>query len=1065
MRDGLEVGLLGPVVVVPAAPGAAPRHLRGHAARLLAWLALQPGRAWSADDLAQRLWPSGPPATARTAIHGHVSRLRRTLGPGAAVRIDTVPGGYALRVTAPQGDAGRSPVDAHRFRALRERAARARADDRPREAADLLVDALGLWRGDALADLRADPALAAQADAIDGERRDAEDGLADALVAAGDTDRALALLGRLVNDDPLRERRWALLMVALTRAGRQTDALRAYRRAAAVLVERTGLDPGHELRRLETAILLQDPSLDAARWQPAPGCAPVPLAHVVGRDAARAAAVSRLGASRLVTLVGPGGVGKTTLALDVGAAMAGTFADGAVVVDLGAVGPDDVGAAAAAAVAAPPPDASAAADDALARAAAALAGREVLVVLDGCEDVRGEAARAAVELLRAGPAVTILATSQVPLGVAGEAVVRLEPLELPPGSADVAALRRSPAVELLARRLDELGCPVQGHDAWRHAAAVARALDGLPLAIEIAATAARTEPLADLADRLTDDAGPLLDAEPPAGIARRRLGDTLDAAVDRLDPEAARVYAHLGLFPAGCAATAVAATAAIAEQAAAAAITRLTEASLVALDTDRRWARLLQPVRAHAAARLASSGESGAAHDRLVAWCLTEAEALERASHGPGEADVVERFVAELPTFRAVLRHLLDRDEVGRAARLFSQLAPTWNRSPASQEVQGWADELLARAEGLPDGDRARLEVAAIHAQYAFELIAARLDLAEAALARAEAAGDRVVAALGRTQVAIGLGWRNTDLDRAARLLDEARETLLELGEPYWAAVVQEVRGLLALRRLDIATGLDLLTGAAGEHRAHGGPSDVGHALTFIGYGRRAVGDLAGARRAFEEARRALGAVQPRTWLRATIGAAHAALALGDLDGAGEAFRAAHDRAVEIGDARIVGTALVGLASIARARSDTDRCVALLAGATDRALAGGDPTDAVSAAAVLGEMLVTVGAPDEGAVLVGAASLVEDEVGVRVDFGLARDLGPVRAALDERLGPDRARSLAADGRAIGLSAAVRRGAARLLGEGTGQFTGVADVADAPGSGGEVGASPVPGPPR
>src|SRR5690606_27028237 len=204
-------------------------------------------------------------------IQGHVSRLRRMLGPGAAVRIDTVPGGYALRLASREDDAGRSPVDAHRFRALCDRAARARADHRLREAADLLASALELWRGDALADVRADAALEADAAALDHERRDAEDTLADALVAVGDTDRALALLGRLVNDDPLRERRWALLMIALTRAGRQTDALRAYRQAAAVLAERTGLDPGHELRRLETAILLQDPSLDAARWRPAPG--------------------------------------------------------------------------------------------------------------------------------------------------------------------------------------------------------------------------------------------------------------------------------------------------------------------------------------------------------------------------------------------------------------------------------------------------------------------------------------------------------------------------------------------------------------------------------------------------------------------------------------------------------------------------------------------------------------------------------------------------------------------------------------------------------------------------
>jgi predicted ATPase/DNA-binding SARP family transcriptional activator len=1055
MREGLEVRLLGPVVVDPAGQGGdGERHLRGQAATLLAWLALHPERAWSADDLARRLWPDGPPATFRTAIQGHVSRLRKALDGAVAVQIETVPRGYRLRTGAGGGEAGGtcSPVDAHRFRALCEREAPERAGDAPRRAIDLLTGALGLWRGDALADLRRDPALRAEAEALDDERRDAEDALADALVAAGETDRALALLGRLLSDDPLREHRWALLMIALTRAGRQTDALRAYRRAVAVLADRTGLEPGHELRRLETAILLQDPSLDAARWQPAPGCTPVPLAGVVGRDAARASVVARLAASRVVTLVGPGGVGKTTLALDVGAAAGDTYADGAVVVELAPVGPGDVGAAAATAVAAPPPGAGAAGDDdPLARAVTVLAGREVLVVLDGCEHVRADAARAAVELLRAGPGVRVLATSQVPLGVAGEAVIALDPLEVPPERADADAARRSPAAELLARRLDDLACPLDDDESWKHAAAIVRTLDGLPLAIEIAATAARTEPLAALARRLSTDTSSLLDAEPPAGAGRRRLGATLDAAVARLDAEARRLYAHLSVFPGACAASAAAAVAGIDEQAAAAAITRLAEASLVALDDDRRWARLLQPVRAHAATRL-DPDATAAAHERLVDWCLTEATDLDRGMCSPAETAVVARFMAELPTFRTVLRRLLDGGDVERAARLFEDLSVTWIRSPATQEAQGWGDELLGHAGDLPDGRRARLEVAVIHCQYAFEMMAARLDLAEAALVRARAAGDRVTAAMAQTQVAIGLGWRRTDLDRAARLLDDARETMLDQGEPYWAAVVQEIRGLLALRRLDVAAGIALLDEAAAEHRVHGGPGDVGHALTFIGYGRRGVGDLSGARRAFEEARHALGDVQVRTWLRATVGAAHTALALGDLAAAGETFRAAHDRAVEIGDHRIVGTALVGLAAIARAESDTDRCVALLSAATERALAGGDPTDAVTAAAILGEMLVTLGAVDEAAVLVGASDLVEDELGVRVDFGLARDLGPVREAVVRRLGRERAADLAADGRVIGLAATVRRAAERLLGEGTGRVvtgSGVAPPVPAP----------------
>ncbi|MDD9371879.1 MAG: AfsR/SARP family transcriptional regulator, partial [Acidimicrobiales bacterium] len=430
MAEGLVVRLLGPVRIRGA--DGSEDELRGNAARLLAWLALHPGRACSVGDLADRLWPAGPPPTARTAIQGHVSKLRRRLDPDGPVRIETAADGYLLRVRdggdgdiagtsddSRRDEAARSPVDAHRFTAMCELAASERAAGRDRAAIRILDEALALWAGAALAELRNDTAIAARAAVLDDARQDAEDALADALVAARDTDRALPLLGRLIDDDPLRERRWALLMTALARAGRQTDALRAYRRVAAILVERTGLDPGPELRRLETAILLQDPSLDAARWRPATGRAPSRVTGVVGRDAERAEVVARLAEARVVTLTGPGGVGKSTLAVDVAAAAAATFHDGAVVVDLGASGPDDIGLAIAAAVGAPAtPGAGAGSDsasgedhagtaevDPLAGATAVLVRREVLVVLDGCEHVRSQAAQAALRLVQASPAL------------------------------------------------------------------------------------------------------------------------------------------------------------------------------------------------------------------------------------------------------------------------------------------------------------------------------------------------------------------------------------------------------------------------------------------------------------------------------------------------------------------------------------------------------------------------------------------------------------------------------------------------------------------------------------
>jgi DNA-binding SARP family transcriptional activator len=257
MAGTVAVRLLGPVRLVTG--NGAELTFRGHAARLLAWLALRPGRASTAEDIAALLWPDGAPATARTALQGQVSRLRRSLQDVPGVRIETAPGGYVL-----QAEPG--AVDVGRFADLCDAAAEDEAQRRPAAAAEHLATALDLWSGPALADLRDEPPFTDEAQALDDERLGAEERYADALTGARDFDRALAVLARLVTDEPLRERRWALLMTALIGAGRQTDALRAYRRAAATLVERTGLDPGPELQRLETAILVQDPALDAVRW-------------------------------------------------------------------------------------------------------------------------------------------------------------------------------------------------------------------------------------------------------------------------------------------------------------------------------------------------------------------------------------------------------------------------------------------------------------------------------------------------------------------------------------------------------------------------------------------------------------------------------------------------------------------------------------------------------------------------------------------------------------------------------------------------------------------------------
>jgi DNA-binding SARP family transcriptional activator/predicted ATPase len=1012
------IRVLGPVRV---STGEAEAGLRGHGARVLAWLALRPGRVRAADDLIDLLWPDGPPPTARTAMQAQVAKLRTllaTVDPAAGeATIETVGRGYVLHVA---DDA----VDAHRFDRLVDDAQVLLGEGDAGAAVSALSEALDLWSGPALADVRDDPQLAVEAAALDARRADAEDHLARALVAAGETGRAVELLERLVAEDPLRERRWAQLMMALHRDGRQAAALRAYQRAAKVLAEEAGLEPGRELRRLERAILLQDPGLDAPRaWATTLAA---PLVRVVGRDAERAAVRERLRSARLVTLVGPGGVGKTATALDVAAGIAPALADGAVVVDLAATAPGEVGEVVAATLGA----ADGTSDDPLRRAAVALSGREALLVLDNCEHVLADAAATAVALLRAGTGVRLLATSQEPLRVAGEAVVTLAPLDVPDAGAGPDGVEASGAGALLVRRLEAVGRVPATDDDWRAVGAVARATGGLPLALEVAAAWARTERLAVVAERLAGD--DVLLAEPPAGAGRRGLGAALDAAAERLSPPARRAYAAAGLFPARFGAEPLGAAAGLDPAAARAAVTELADVSLAVPDqaaADRF--RLLPPVRRHAAALLAGGPADGggdgnpvcAAWGRLTAWCLATAAELDREARGPGLPDAVARFTAELPTFRAVLRTSLDDGRALDALRLFERLGFCWASSPAAHEAARWGVELLRHTAAAPPGERVRVEVLAMQAADTFEDIAAHLPAARAALEVAEEAGDTATASSARLLVAMALGWRGERLDEADELAARARADTLASGHPFWAAEALGCQGLLALRRLDVATGRALLDEALAEHRAVGTSVGIGRTLLFAGFARRFAGDLDGARRAFTEVRRLLTHGRVTTWLRATVALGHTELAAGDPDAAVAAFRAAHVRATDVGDQRIVVSALAGIADAVRRRDGNAYAAPLLVAAAEQALEAGLVADAAASATALAELLAARGDHSAAAVLFGAASAVPPTTGVRLDLGATVDAGALGRSLAEALG-DRLAGLEADGRLVGLEAAL-----------------------------------------
>ncbi len=1006
------VRLLGPVRL---ATGTGEVGLRGHAARLLAWLALRPGRAWAADDLVERLWPAGPPPTARTALQGHVARLRRALADADGAAIDTVGSAYALRVDP-------AAVDADRFDALVERARVALAEHRAQDAVADLTAACDLWSGPALADLRDDAGLAVEAAALDTRRTDAEDELARALVAAADVTAAVELLERLVAAEPLREARWGQLMVALHRAGRQTDALRAYQ---------------HAPRRCWPRRRASSPGASCGGWSGPSSCrtpawtvgAPGPPRHSPPRSPGWWAATPS--GPRSASGCAPRGWSPCWAPAGWARRPRRSTSPPA------SRPPCPTGPWWSTWPARPTPvrsprwcrrrSASARRPTTIrcARPSPPSTARELLVVLDNCEHVVDEAARVAVALLRASAALRVLATSQERLRVAGEAVVTIEPLAVPGEGATAEEIRRSGAGLLLAQRLDALGRPPRSDDDWRAVGAVARGAGGLPLALEVAAAWGRAERLEVVAERLRGDE--VLGAEPPVGAGRRGLGMALDAAVNRLGADGRQAYAAASLFPAWFGPGATAAAAGLADGAARDALAAMVDVSLVLVDPDQdaRF-RLLPPVRRHAGRLLAAEGEPAAAMQGLTGWCLATAAELGAEVIGPHQAEAVRRFTADLATFRMVLRRALDDGRVADAAGLYEGLAFCWASSPAAPEAAHWGAEVLGQADRMAPHDRVRVEVTVMQTADTFDKTAAHLERAELAVVAADAVGDVTTAALARLVVAIGLGWRGDELDRADRLVAEAREATSACGDAFWAAEARACQGLLALRRLDLVTATARLEEALAEHQAVGTPVGQARTLLFLGFARRWMDDLDGARRAFGEAQRLLVRGRVTTWLRATVGLAQTELAAGDLDAAEAAFRAAHTRATDVGDLRAARAALSGLAAAARRRDDGDRASGLLAAAARNALSSDDRADAATAAVNLADVLGERGDHDTAALLMGAASLVPPELGVRLDATPASDAGAVARRLAAAMGDERLDRLRDEGRLLGLEAALAR---------------------------------------
>ena len=661
---------------------------------LLARLLVRAARPLTADRLIDELWPDDVPDTARHTLHVYVSRLRTALGTERdRLRSDT--SGYRLIVEPDE-------LDASRFEQLAAEGHAAMSDGDPEVADDRLRRALALWRGPALAEFSEEPFAREEAARLEQLRLAALEGRIRADLALGRHATLIGELRQLTLEQPFREVFWEQYMLALYRSGQQADALRVYGEARMRLADDLGIEPGPALRRMEQRVLAQDRSLDAdTRMRPegAPDHLPLQRTTFVGRERDLAIAGELLAASRLLTLTGAPGSGKTRMALRLASSHSERYADGAYFVPLAALhDPRLVETAIAAALEVP----GAPGETLPERLRTHLQERKLLLVLDNFEQI-AEAAPRVGRLLDDAPGLTVLVTSRSVLRLAGEQEFPVLPLQVPPldGPLEPSALMSYDAVALLVARAraSDPAFTVDPENAAAIAGITAR-LDGLPLAIELGAGRLRLltpqSLLARLGQRL-----PLLASGTSDTIARHQ---TLRAAIswsyDLLEPTEQVLYRRLGAFVGGFTAEAAAAVADLPLEDVWSGIESLLSKSLLIRPVDVGEARfgMLETLREFAVGELERAGETDEVGHRHTLRYVELAETIEPELTGGSQDDAMSRLLQELENIRAALTRSLQPGERELGLRLASAIWRFWPSFGRLAEGREWLEWLLADA-------------------------------------------------------------------------------------------------------------------------------------------------------------------------------------------------------------------------------------------------------------------------------------------------------------------------------------------------------------------------------
>jgi predicted ATPase/DNA-binding SARP family transcriptional activator len=767
----MRFGVLGPVAVWTT--DGRPVTVPGLKVRaLLAALLAHDGRPVSGDRLIDLVWGDDLPGNPAGALSAKASQLRRALDeaePGARALVGKPPPGYHLAA---------EDIDARQFAGL---TARAKDTADPQARAALLAEALGLWRGEAYADFADNPFLGTAGAGLEEQRLVAVEDLAEARLAFGAHAAVAGELATIVAQHPLRERLRALHMLALYQSGRQTEALDSYAALRAELADELGLDPGPELVDLHRRILNQDPALSGTLTPIQQGNLPAARTALIGRTEDVAGLHEVLGEARLVTLIGSGGVGKTRLALEVAARQPGEVW----LVELAALVRPDV-----------PETMDALADlvrsaldlhddatpgEPLAKLVAALRARSLLLVLDNCEHLLDQAAALADALLRAAPGVRILATSREPLRIAGEVAWPVHPLD-PPSAVELFVARAAAAAHGFA--LDD--------DNSEAVATLCRRLDGIPLALELAATRVRALGVHGIVARLDDRFRLLAVGHRGAPPRQQTLLAMIDWSWELLSGPEQVVLRRLSVYVDGFTAESLGTDQDV--------VAALVDRSLVIAEPSRY--RLLESVAAFCADRLAEAGEEAETRQRFCAYYADLAERAEPHLRGPGQRQWLPRLDAEAGNLRAAL----DAGDLEIKQRLARALTWYWFLRGRLAEAR------RARlAAGLDDawttgirvllGEKVDIEMAHEQPRAAAFLAFATADLGD--IARTEALIDRAIAEdPWATAVALAVRCKlrhlRGDLEGLERDGNRSCTIFRELGDRWGLLLVDEWLGALA---------------------------------------------------------------------------------------------------------------------------------------------------------------------------------------------------------------------------------------------------------------------------